>query len=60
MAMFLTPNGVKVTFDNNIILGMEEGDPPLLSFDNDKNLIEVNFDGYRIERVQPRRAMSDA
>ncbi len=60
MAMFLTPNGVRVTFDNNSILGMEADDPPLLSFDKDNNLVEVNFDGYRIERVQPRRAASNA
>ncbi len=60
MAKFLTPNGVSVTFDNNSIFGMEEDDPPLLSFDKDKNLVEVNFDGYRIERVQPRRGAGDA
>ena len=46
--MFMTKNGVKVTFDNNNIR-LKENAPPLLVTDKDGNLIEVNFDGYEIK-----------
>ena len=49
MATFKTKNGVKVTFDNNYVKNVDFSEkPPLLVFDDDLNLKEVNFDGYVI------------
>ena len=51
--MIQTTNGVKVTFDNNIV--EELGEKPLLVFEKDGDgtrLVEVNLDGYHITKVK--------
>lgn len=45
-----TKNGVKFKFDNNICKGINVND--LFKFDENNNLIEVNFDGVTIEKIK--------
>ena len=47
---FITSNGISFQFDNNYVVGTEV---PLFVFDKEGNLLEVNFDGYRIEKINP-------
>lgn len=52
MSSYVTKNGVKVTFDNNIIEGADfPKTPPFLVF-KDEELTEVNFDGYLIRKLK--------
>ena len=55
MSNNITPNGVKITFNNNHIMGIPEGCPPFFVFDKDGNLTEVNFDGYFITRREYKK-----
>ena len=49
---FITTNGVRFTFDKNFVVRL--GETPLFEFEEDgdgKKLVAVNFDGYRIEKL---------
>lgn len=48
MSKFETTNGVEVLFDNNDLY-RRDGDDPFLAFDDDKNLVAINFNGYVIK-----------
>jgi hypothetical protein len=52
----MTDNGVEFTFNNNVIEGMEPGDPPLFVFDG-MVLKAVNFDGYRIIKIRNKKEL---
>lgn len=44
-----TANNIKFTFDNNILVNTCIND--IFIFDEKGNLIEVNFTGYKIEKL---------